>query len=171
MASAKVTCRVETCGSYKVYTDFVFALGTPDTVLFSRAEASHSSEEAVNRINDPTQFWRSEGTLQQTGMWVSVEWPELRQVGHVLLSHGIYIRDCPDTVNVYYKTKETWAKLPDPLSCLSVPFMFANGHPVYGGEMTRLDFPVPVATTGLKMEIANPRTHRAWTIYQISLAP
>jgi hypothetical protein len=171
MESAKVTCRVETCGAFKVYTDFAAVLGRPDTVLFSRAEASHSPDKAADRINDPTQFWRSEGALQQTGMWVSVEWSEPRQVGHVLLSHGSYIRDCPDTVHVYYKMKETWAKLPDPLSCLSVPFMFANGHPVYGGEMTRLDFPFPVEATGLKLEIANPRAHRAWTIYQISLAP
>lgn len=171
MASAKVTCRVETCGAYKVYTDFASALSTADAVLFSRAEASHSPDKATVRINDPTQFWRSDGALQQTGMWVSVEWPEPRQVGHMLFNHGVYMQDSPDTVNVYYKIKNNWARLPDPLSCLSVPFMFANGHPVYGGEMTRLDFPSSVETTGLKLEIANPRTHRAWTIYQISLAP
>ena len=172
LASAKVACRVESCGNFKVYTDFVSSsMRTPDTMLFSRAEASHSPDKVVDRINDPTQFWRCEGALQQTGMWVSVEWLEPRQVGHVLLSHGFFVQDCPDAVHVYYKTKETWEKLPDPLACLSVPFMFSNGHPVYGGEMTRLDFPFPVETTGLKLEIATPRIHRAWTIYQISIAP
>jgi hypothetical protein len=171
MASAKVTCQVETCGAFKVYTDFRSDLGTPDNVLFSRAEASHGPDKVADQLNDPTQFWRPGGTLQQTGMWVSVEWPEPRQVGQVLLSHGIYVRDTPDTVHVSYRTTNSWARLPTPLSCLSVPFMFSNGHPVYGEEMTRLDFPFPVKTTGIRLEIANPRAHRAWTIYRIDLAP
>jgi len=171
MESVNVTYRVQSCGAYKVYTDFASVQERTDTVIFSQVDASHSPDKAADRINDPAQFWRSEGALQQTGMWVSVEWSEPRQVGHVLLSHGIFSRDSPDKVHVYFQAKGAWVKFPDPLSCVSVPFMFSNGHPVYGGEMTRLDFPYPIKTTGLKFEIATPRVHQAWTIYQISLTP
>lgn len=171
MASAKVTCRVQECGAFKVYTDFASSLGDVKAALFSKADASHSPENATARLNTPDLFWRSEGFCQQTGMWVSVEWPEPKQVRHILVNHGVNIRDCPDTVHVYYRAAGTWVRLPDPMACLSVPFMFKNGHPVYGGEMTRLDLPVPVETCGLKLEIVNPRVRRAWTIYEIATAP
>jgi len=174
MTSTKVTCQIQECGAYKVYTDFVSSSKEEDIELieFTRAEASHSPEKVKSRINDPTQFWRSEGSFQQAGMWVSVEWSGSRRVGHVMVNHGMCSQDSPDTVHIYYKTKDDWVKLPGgPLACVSMPFVFRKGHPVYGGEISLLEFPTPVETTGLKIEVANPRTHRAWTIYGISLAP
>ena len=89
----------------------------------------------------------------------------------MLLTHGASSEDYPDTVHVYYRSKGEWIRLPDPVSCLSVPFMFKNGHPIYGGEMTRVDLPAPVETSGLKLEIANPRLERAWTIHDIAIVP
>jgi len=171
LASAKVSCRVQECGAYKVYTDFVSSMADAKSVTVSKADASHSSENVAGRMNDPDLFWRSEGYHQQTGMWVSVEWHEPRQVGHMLLNHGVFVQDCPDTVHVYYRQDREWVRLPDPMSCLCVPFIFKNGHPVYGGEMTRVDLPAPVVTAGLKIEIVNPRVRRAWTIYDIAIAP
>lgn len=171
LVSAKVTCRVRECGAFKVYTDFASSAADAQTVTVSKAEASHSSENVAGRMNDPDLFWRSEGHHQQTGMWVSVEWREPRQVGHMLLNHGVFVQDCPDTVHVYYRQDGEWVRLPDPMSCLCVPFIFKNGHPVYGGEMTRVDLPAPVVTSGLKIEIVNPRVRRAWTIYDIAIAP
>jgi hypothetical protein len=174
MASTKVICRIQECGAYKVYTDFVSPSKEEDIELieFTRAEASHSPDKVKSRINDPTQFWRSEGSFQEVGMWVSVEWPGSRRVGHVMVNHGMCSQDSPDTVHIFYKVQEDWVKLPGgPLACVSMPFVFRNGHPVYGGEISLLEFPSPVETTGLKIEVANPRTHRAWTIYGITLAP
>jgi len=171
LASAKVTCRVRDCGAYKVYTDFASSLGNVTSAMFSKGDASHSPENVTGRLNTPDLFWRSEGFHQEPGMWVSVEWPEPQKVSHILLNHGVFIQDCPDTVHVYFRSEGKWVRLPDPMSCLSIPFMFKNGHPVYGGEMTRVDLPAPVITSGLKLEIVNPRVRRAWTIYEIATAP
>jgi hypothetical protein len=171
MASAKVSCRIQECGRYKVYTDFASALDNRKPVIFSKVEASHSSENATARFNEPDLFWRSEGVCQQEGMWVSVEWAAPRPVRHILFNHGFSINDGPDTVHVYYLSAGVWVRLPDPMPCLSVPFMFENGHPVYGREMTRVDLPACIETTGLKLEIANPRTRRAWTIWEMDIAP
>ena len=174
MASTKVTCRIQECGAYKVYTDFVSPSKEENLELieFTRAEASHSPDNVKSRINDPTRFWRSEGSHQQVGMWVSFEWFGSRRVRQVLINQGMCSQDSPDTVHIYYKIKDDWSKLPGgPLACVSMPFEFRNGHPVYGSEISLLEFPTPVETTGLKIEVANPRTHRAWTIYGITLAP
>lgn len=174
MASTKVTCRIQECGAYKVYTDFAPASKEEylEPIEFTRAEASHSPENVKSRINNPTLFWRSEGSYQQVGMWVSIEWPGSRRVGRVMINQGISSQDSPDSVHAYYKTKEDWVKLPGgPLTSVSMPFEFRNGHPVYGSEISLLEFPTSVETTGLKLEVANPRTHRAWTIYGITLAP
>lgn len=171
MASAKVTCRIQDCGAYKVYTDFHSSLNAVTSALFSKAEASHSSENVTDRLTDPDLFWRSEGFHQMPGMWVSVEWTEPQQVRHILLNQGAFVQDRPDTVHVYYRSAGAWIRLPDPLVCFSIPFMFENGHPVYGGAVTRMDLPAPVETSGLKLEIVNPRLRRAWTIYEIDIAP
>lgn len=171
MASARVTCRVREFGPFKVYTDFDSSMVEGETIRVSSAGASHGPGNVAERMNTTGIFWRSEGHHQQTGMWISVEWPEPRQVGHILMNHGRFAQDCPDTVHVHVLKDGRWVRLPDPLAALCVPFHFRNGHPVYGGEMTRVELPVPVMTAGLKIEIANPRARRAWTIYDFAIAP
>lgn len=171
MASAKVTCRAQVCGAYKVYTDFVSSLGDEKSVRVSTADASHSPEDAAFRINTPDVFWRTEGFTQQTGMWVSVEWEESQQIGRLLVNHGAFVQDHPHTVNVYYRLGEGWTRWLDPIPCLSTPFTFRNGHPVYGGAVTRVDLPSAVTTRGIKLEIVEPRLGRAWTICGVSFVP
>jgi hypothetical protein len=171
LASAKVTYRVRECGAYKVYTDFVPEMADARQVAVSKADASHGAANMAERLNTPDVYWRSEGYLQQAGMWISVEWSEPAKVRHILINHGIFPQDCPDTVHVFTLQEGEWVRLPNPMAGLCVPFIFKNGHPVYGGEMTRIDLPAPVVATGLKLEIVTPRAGRAWTIYDIAIAP
>ncbi len=168
---AKVSYRSQTCGAYKVYTDFVSAVNESPASPFSKVTASHGGGKPATKLNTPGQFWRSEGSLQSTGMWISVEWSAPRQLRHILMKHGVYIKDYPGTVQVYYLSENKWIPLPEPLTCSPLPFRFKNGHPIYGGANTHIELPSSILTSGIKLEIVEPRIHQAWTIYEIASAP
>jgi hypothetical protein len=49
------------------------------------------------------------------------------------------------------------------------PFEFRNGRPVYGRAVTDIVLPQSIRATGLKVEIAEPRLDRAWTIRELDV--
>ncbi len=170
-----IGCHSQTCGHYTVFTDFTGPQWTvgklvPRSELTARA--SHNPTQAGAMLDgDLTSFWRCNGSLQLKGMWVTVTWDSPRRVQRLRLDHGNMGRDHDhaEQVNVYAKVDGAWAAVARGVPDAPVPFEFRNGHPVYGRAITDITLPEPVQATGLKVEIAEPRSSRAWTIYEFDV--
>ncbi|MEI6564610.1 MAG: hypothetical protein WCO42_09935, partial [bacterium] len=171
LASMQVLCRKKALGEYVVYSHFVLPPGEGERIQPVKADASHNAEHAAHMIGRRSDFWRCNGSYQTTGMWVSVEWDTPRKIGKVVIDYGRFPQDAAGSVYVSYLADDKWEKFPDVLHELSDPFKLQNGHPVYYAEMARIELPVPVETHGLKIELAAPRTNRAWTIHDVGVIP
>jgi hypothetical protein len=160
----------KTCGHYQVYTDFESPIPPAERgikIRDLRSAASHHSATAANMVDGLTSFWRCEGYLQQTGMWVEVTWPEPRTIRRVKLDHGSWARDYADRMNVYLMTEGGWQKILDQVPGKPAPFDFKNQHPVYGHAVTEFRFTNQPSVAGIRFEIAVPRSRYAWTINEI----
>jgi MFS family permease len=184
METMGILFRKQTCGHYQVFTDFTdtrsstnalteAATASGETAILPSlltAGASHNAPEAVRMVDESSSFWRSSGYLQQTGMWIAVEWDASRFVQRVLLDHGGSGGDHPESMRVHYRSDDgRWEKASDSVQRHPEPFEFRNGHPVYGKAISRVDFLDPIETRGLKFEIAEPRSDRAWTLNEVSV--
>jgi len=173
LCTMRVTCKRQTCGHYEVYTDFQSAVRSDGRTIpqnFLKVQTSHNPVSVTNMIDgSAATFWRSSGTFQQTGMWVSVEWNVPRSVSRVRMDHGVSIHDFAESLTVYYLANGRWEKIPGEISGRPGPFEFRNRHPTYGRVITDVELPQPVETTCIKIEIAKPRTKYAWTIAEIEV--
>ena len=173
LAAMKVTSRKETCGRYEVYTDFRSAFPADDKVVpqtLLKVQASHNTAAAGRMIDgNRTTFWRSNGALQQTGMWVSVEWDAPQTVRRLRIDQGTSIHDHADALIVHYLSNGKWETLPGVVSGRPGPFEFRNQHPIYGRAIVDIDLPQPLETLGVKIEISKPRSRYAWTIAEIEV--
>lgn len=178
-----VSFRKQACGRYQVFTDFTDMRSAANTSTGAvsgdggailqnllTADASHNASEANRMTDEGSTFWRCSGYLQQTGMWVSVRWDGLRPVRGVLLHSGKSGGDYPESLYVdYLSNNGQWERLPDPIRGQRKCFEFYNLHPVYGDTITSVPFPRSLDARGLRLELAEPRLNRAWTIGEISV--
>jgi hypothetical protein len=173
LESMGVSYRREDCGHYAVFTDFACpqrTTGTPVPRHSMHAQASHNPSQAGGMLDGTLdQFWRCDGSLQQTGMWVAVTWDQPRTVRRLLLDHGVMGRDHTMRVNIFARQEGAWVPAAQGVSEYPAPFEFRNGHPTYGRAVTDIILPRPVPASGLKIEIAEPRLDRAWTIKEIAV--
>ena len=172
LAMARVKFHKEQCGEFTIYTDFTSSWETPaprTTLVPHRVQASHNPADAPMMMDGQPTFWRCAGYLQMTGMWVSVEWAIPRAVGQILLDHGKSDNDHPETVHVAALVEGIWRPVGRDLAVNPEPFEFSRGHPVYGRAIATVTLPGPVTTTGLKIEIARPRSRYAWTLAELAV--
>lgn len=170
LAMARVGFRKEQCGHFTVYTDFTSPWATPPAIpslMPHRASASHNAGDAALFMDGLPTFWRCSGYNQMTGMWVSAEWSMPRSIGRILLDHGKSDSDHPETVHVSILQDGSWTRVAENLPVLPEPFEFLNGHPVYGRAIALLELARPVTTTGIRIEIARPRSRYAWTLAEL----
>lgn len=173
LATMGVAFRRETCGRYQVYTDFqadaAVESAAPLPSAGLTAAASHNPARAAAILDGAPAYWRCDGYLQETGMWVSVTWPEPRRVRRLEMDYGDSRQDYPARVRVYTRVGGTWrVALPD-TPARPAPFVFRNQHPVYGRTLTGIELPAGDALTGLKVEILEPRPRYAWTLAEVRL--
>ena len=182
MAAMGVACRTQECGRYQVFTDFTdtrpatnaLALTTawpsegviPQGLLM--AGASHNAAEAGRMIDGSPAFWRSSGHLQQTGMWISVEWDTSRLARGVVVDHGSWGGDHSERLHIdHLSGNGQWERLPGAVGSRPEPFEFRNRHPIYGRTVAYVELSRPTETRGLRLEIAEARHGQAWTIDEI----
>jgi len=170
-----VAYRSQACGHYTVFTDFSgpqWRVGKAIPHVAMKAQASHNPKDAAAMLDDSLKsFWRCNGLLQLKGMWVAVTWAEPRRVQRLRLDHGFMGRDHDhaERINIYAKVDGDWRTVATKVSDDPQPFEFRNGHPVYGRAITDITLTNAVQATGLKVEIADPRSNLAWTIYDFNV--
>lgn len=173
MAEMGVKSSKQVCGHYTVFTDFVCperSTGVPIPRTSMTASASHNANAAPDLIDGTVaRFWRCEGTLQQTGMWVAVEWEDPAAVTRIRLDHGMVGRDHARRVKVWARDGGTWTPAADSVPDAPAPFEFRNNRPAYGRAVTEIVLSNAVAATGVKVEILEPRTNRAWTVNEVEI--
>ena len=174
MRSMGVTFSNRTCGRYVVFTDFArpgLVAATPIPRTAMAAQASHNAAAAGGLIDGTVStFWRCDGALQQTGMWVAVTWNDPRPVQRVRMDHGMVGRDHARSVELQTLTEGgEWITAIAKASDAPAPFEFINGRPVYGRAITELNLASPVKTKGLRIRIVEPRQDRAWTINELEV--
>lgn len=173
LALCKIRYRKEICGDFSVYTDFEWPSGAsrrlgrlPSCML----EASHNQADAVQMQDGHDTFWRCSGYTQTPGMWVSMKWTGPLVVDQIVFDHGVFHRDHPMTVNLDAIKEGNWQRVASNVPVHREPFLFMNNHPSYGHGVTTIHLPEPVVTTGIRVEIVQPRAKFAWTIVEMGVA-
>jgi hypothetical protein len=173
----QVDCRVAKIGGYRVYDRFILRgaqedesadveVWRPDDL---RVFASHNPDAASNIGDGTPSFWRCDGFLQMTGMWIRLEWSEPRRVAEVELDYGPSRHDYAQEMKVSVRRDNEWQEWIDGVSGQPSPFAWRNGHPVYGLSVRRILLPGSDAVTGIQFEITVPSTRFAWTLADIRL--
>lgn len=173
MVRGRISYRKERCGEFSVYTDFALPPDAPKwaTALAGcRLDASHNKPHARLMRDGKDTFWRCDGSLQKPGMWVSMKWTEPCVVGLVEFDQGASFRDHPMTVNIDAIKEGSWYRVASDCPVSRMPYGFINNHPAYGHGIASIEFPEPVMTTGIRIEIAKPRPNYAWTIAEMGIA-
>lgn len=172
LAMSKVGFQKKQCGGFTVYTDFVSTGATSSrqaSLMPLRVSASHNPGDARFMMDGQSTFWRCAGYLQMTGMWVSVELATPRTIGQILFDHALSGRDHPVSVHISALQNGAWQRVVENVPVNPEAFEFADGHPIYGREIAVITLPKPVTTSGLKIEIAEPRSRYAWTLAELKL--
>jgi hypothetical protein len=169
LAAMRVTARRETCGQYQVYTDFAAASPDNDEPLPARrlsVGTSHQPEEAW-ALTDGDNFtrWRSHRS-QEPGMWIEVRLRAPAVVSRLALSYDGYRYDRADALSLQAHDGRAWVLLRERIPADLDAFEFRAAHPVYGRETQTVRFD-PVRTDRLRLEIAEPRSGRDWSIGEI----
>lgn len=170
-ATMQVTYRVETCGHYRVYTDFESHLALPGREIprDDLTVTTCSNPEGAGRVTDGNLLTRWQSfKMQEKGMWVEIRMPSARTVSQVKLYYNQYRHDRARVARLQAFTKGAWKtvldNIPRKLDC----FDFLSGHPVYMNDLQALRFPA-VSTDRLRLEIVEPEPGRDWTIGEIQV--
>ncbi len=161
-------------GQFDVFTDFSpqksIEKGPFISMASLKAAASHAAKSAHYMVDDTSKFWRCEGFQQMTGMWVSVVWAKPHMVQGVVVAHGHSGNDFPEAVNIFVQDDcEKWVQVATNWNAVPEPFTISSGHPVYGDAPALFVLPESRQCTGVKIEIAIPRVHRAWTVDELKI--
>ncbi|HBA84283.1 MAG TPA: hypothetical protein DCZ95_09345 [Verrucomicrobia bacterium] len=174
LSAMNVEATVATCGVYKVY--HAFRSSRPmDTASrsalgdFFKATVSHNPATAGRLVDETPEYWRCDGYLQTTGMWVQLEWEKPHSVGAISLDHGESKLDFADRIHVDVLAGGTWKRALENISGRPAPFKFQNMHPVYGHYISRIELPSHEAIQGVRIEVAKPRKNNAWTLAEVQV--
>jgi hypothetical protein len=169
LAQARLAAARTRLGAYDVFTDFRERGSTHPGSLIPpvslRASASHAPDIAGRMVDGTTTFWRCEGSWQTTGMWVAATWDAPHLVRAVAMAQGEAEGDHPTTVNLFLRDDTlAWVQAATNLTVDPAPLSLIHNHPVYGMAEAHLVLPEPRRGRGVKIEIAIPRSDRAWTV-------
>ncbi len=170
-ATMQVTYRVETCGHYRVYTDFKSGLPLPGPEVPPRdlTLVTGSNPEGAGRLTDGNLVSRWQSfKAQEKGMAIEIRLASPRTVSQVKLYYNLYRHDRARTARLQAFKRGKWKtvldNIPRKLDC----FDFLNGHPIYMNQLQTLRFP-RVKTDRLRLEITDPEPGRDWTIGEIKV--
>ncbi|MBU0677916.1 MAG: hypothetical protein KJ626_07335 [Verrucomicrobia bacterium] len=172
LSAMHVTSRIETCGEFKVYTDF--AQEKPDRDRRLDAEdlnisvSDYPQDAALLKDGNYVSRWRSH-RAQAGGMFIDIEFPQPVPVTRVAMFYNYYHHDRAVSLNILARKKgRRWqtvlSKVPESLDA----FEFVNGHPVYGNQVQTIRFPA-VTTDALRIEVAEVNEGRDWTVGEIEI--
>ena len=161
LASVGVTAATTNIGHFSLYYDFRPPPFYPDNKeALPPAQFSASHNKAVQI---PTKPWSTVGFLQQTGMWLQAEYPSQVTISTIVLDYGQRPHDCPPGLSLEVWQGDHWQTAARSISPDISPFVFRDGHPVYGQAQQIIKLP---ATSGSLWRFiiseANPRF--AWSL-------
>ena len=166
-----VSASCRTAGWFKIYADFTFTPAAHDRPLSGRdlrTIASHNPASA-NALSDGshTSLWMSK-QVQKEGMWIEIGLPEARSIHRLTLHYTAYRSGLPEARRVFAKQGNAWTTLTNHWPAYLDSMRFAGGRPRYGEIQDTLWFD-PVTTDTLRIEIADPREGRQWSITEVEL--
>ncbi len=166
-----VNSRRESCAPFSLYYDFhpqQEPLGNPVPRNQLSIRASHNSREAARlKDGERTRRWGSAAS-QEKGMWLEIALPSIRRLSGLTLYYNKYAPDQAPALKVLALRKGDWRPLLPGVPARLDPFVFLNGHPVYGDKMETIQFP-PTQTQALRLEIVEPNPRQDWSMVEIEL--
>lgn len=170
-ATMQVTYRVETCGHYRVYTDFESQLPLPGREVPAKdlSIVAFSNLEDLGRLTDGDLLtrWQSR-KAQEKGMAIEIHMASPRPVSIVKVYYNQYRHDRARVARLQVFQKGKWTTVLNSISRKLDCFDFLNGHPVYMNDLQTLRFP-RVKTDRLRLEIVDPEPGRDWTMGEIKV--
>lgn len=172
LAAMGVTCRVATVGAFRIYSEFTQTNSEPheQRIIFEAtgANASHNAADA-HRLTDGQRasLWQSQ-TNQQSGMWFQQEWKTLQPVHRLTLCYHNDPHGHAPTRDILLRGTNGWKKIHDNLAIKFDPFVFANGHPLYGDFVQTIRF-APQMANAVRVEINEPNPLRFWQLGEIEV--
>lgn len=173
MAAMGVTCRMATAGIFRVYSEFRQTTKPEpqeQRLVFEPADAtaSHNTADA-HRLTDGhrASFWSSQ-TNQQSGMWFQQTWKPLRPIQRIALCYHNDPGGHAPTLDILLRGTNGWEKIHDNLATQLAPFIFANGHPLYGDFVQTIRFP-PQLADAVRVEINQAAPTRFWQLGEIDV--
>ena len=167
-----VTCQREVLGQVNIYTDFhleqkgLGALVARDRI---RSTASHNSSQAKNLVDgNPLTSWDALD-IQQSGMWIQLDLPEVKTLKAVVLRYAPNVRAPAKAMAIMGWTETGWKDIVD--RNVAHPFdrfIFRNGHPIYGWNTQTILLPA-FKTQRLRFKISAPEPDCAWAFNEIEL--
>ena len=170
-ATMQVTYRVETCGHYRVYTDFESRLPLPGREVPPQdlTVTTPTNPDDSGRLTDGDLVtrWQSR-KAQEKDMAIEIRMASPRTVSQMKVYYNLYRHDRARVARLQAFKRGKWTTVLDNISRKLDCFDFLNGHPVYMNELQTLRFP-PIKTDRLRLEILDPEPGRDWTIGEIKV--
>jgi len=166
-----ITCRVETAGQFKVYTNFRDSYpvaGRPMHPALITVKAKHNPEAAIFLSDGkPETRWQSHYP-QEPGMHVDLQFPGPVKVTTLKLYYGDYYHDRANALRIRAKRGKKWITIKESVPEQMDAFDFSRGYPIWGNWVQTIRIPVTV-TDAIRLEITEPREGRDWTINEITV--
>ncbi len=172
LAAMGVSARHEDVGPIRLFTEFAQAQprhGAPLERTRLRATAGPDSSRADWLLDGDlrTGLWLD--TPQAAGQWVQFDFGSPAPVCAVALR---YAPDRPapaQSLRVMVHGAGGWQDAVEgPVPQAADPFVFRNGHPVYGESVQTIVFP-PVVADGLRLVIHEPALDAAWSLAEVTV--
>jgi len=166
-----ITCRVETAGQFKVYSNFKDnypVAGRPMYPTLITAKTKYNPEAAAFLSDGKSETrWQSHYP-QEAGAYIDLRFPGPVKVTTLKLYYGDYPHDRANALRLRAKRGKQWITIKDSIPEQLDSFDFSRGYPIWGNWVQTIRIPVTV-TDAIRLEITEPREGRDWTINEITV--
>lgn len=168
----KISARKAVRGAFSIYYGFrQEGAGRPGEELIPAelltVTTSHNPAEAGNLLDMRLPKWTTHH-LQKAGMWVQLDFKELRRLSRILLIYGQYDHDKAPKLKIEVRSAGQWQQAGEHVEASIDPFEFKNGKPVYNLFSQSIAL-APVVTDGLRLSIVEAAPELCWTFMSIEL--
>jgi hypothetical protein len=156
-------------GRFFIYHNFSYPRAASEWPLPQAAfdvTTSHNPFDAPRLRDGQLATWWNSNRMQEAGMWLELGFRRAETLSGVEVDYGQYPHDRATALRVLVHEPTGWrvvvARVPGRLD----PFTFANGRPIYGGQLQTIRFS-PVRVDALRIEIETPTPGRHWQVSEI----
>ncbi len=170
LSTMGVSYEKEICGDFEIYFNFKHEMSLQDQLMLEEeiVLSASSNKASLKRLNDGDYFtsWGSYEP-QKKGMWIQGMLQKNRSINRISFFYNGDRHHWATSINVFAHTQKEWQEVVSHVSFKLDPFIFKNGHPVYGDHLQTIRFP-SIEADGFRIEIEDPAPSH-WNVSEIEL--